>query len=449
MRHDRRITHTVADEGQAGSGGFLAEHILDRRYLAVKRKLCFYHIEVQRGRDGFRRGAHIAREHDERLHALCAQLFKRVERAVLYPVRDHYVTGIHVVHRNVYRRTWAAGHGEVYPVLLEKRRIADVYMVPVDKRAYAATRDILDFENFAIRRLDIARFAERTRYRMARAALGGGGDIEQFLLAHAFGKDLRDRETPFRHGSGLVKDDGIGLREGFNVLRRFCVHSAAGCAADARRIRKRDGDRHGARAGQDEHGQRAAHPFDPLPTEKRRQHGNNEREYHHCGRIYSRKARGKALLTGADISGVRGNIAEAPHGRVFELARDLYSYRPREIHAAGHCRAACIYRTRSGSAGQRRNIDGTHILKHLAVQRDDLVWLDDDRVTDLHLIRCKLRYLIAALHACHARKSLFERLGGFAAALLGGVLKHFPCAEAEHHRSGSCEFSDAEAGYRS
>ena len=91
--------------------------------------------------------------------------------------------------------------------------------------------------------------------RMLRASLDRRGQVQELGLGHAVrGYDVRDRRPSDGQRAGLVEDDGAHVTGAFERVATTDEDAGLGRAAGADHDRRRRGQAHGARAGDDEHG---------------------------------------------------------------------------------------------------------------------------------------------------------------------------------------------------
>ncbi len=113
---------------------------------------------------------------------------------------------------------------------------------------------------------------------MAGEALRQGGAFQQLGLGHAVRRDsFGDLENALRQGAGLVKHGNAGLGQGFEVVAALDQDAALGRAADA--AEEGEGDRNDQRAGaaDNQEGQGAHDPVQPVAQEQRRHKGQHQR----------------------------------------------------------------------------------------------------------------------------------------------------------------------------
>src|ERR1019366_7452994 len=146
------------------------------------------------------------------------------------------------------------------------------------------------------------------------AALGGGGQGQDAVLAVIGWQDTNDLEAAFGDGAGLVVEDRVDARGAFEHGTAAHQNAAAREAADGRHHGGGGGQDEGAGAGHDEDGDSAQ----PVAGEEESQRGGQQEG----GQEVAGKAVSEALDGGLAQAGFLDQAGDAGERGVVTGARD-------------------------------------------------------------------------------------------------------------------------------
>ena len=273
-------------------------------------------------------------------------------------------------------------------------------------------------------------------------ALGERRICKKFALLHGAVMYARDLEHALRERAGLVKDDGLRLRQGLKVVRAFDEDALAARAAET--CKKAQGNADDERAGtrDDEERERAVDPHAPRgrstadEIEKRRQHGERQRAVAHGGRVDAGKAGDEVLRAGLVAAGIFYQLEDLRHCGFAEGLRRSDLENARHVDAAADDFVARRHVARQALARERRGVERGRALDNAAVDGDLFARLHGDDRADGHVVGVDLLELAVALDVGIVGANVHERRDAAAGLADGVALEQLADLIEEHDRDG-------------
>ncbi len=179
--------------------------------------------------------------------------------------------------------------------------------------------------------------------------LKGGGKEQQLFAVHIVGgMDANQRHPSGGHGAGLVEDNGVDLSGGLKNLRTFDQDPEFGAATSADEQGSWRGQAQGARAGDDQNGDRCCYCLFNVSGNEQPSDERHERQAQHDGDEDGRDAVGQPL--NRSLPRLR-SLDEACHLRQRRVCSDA--------RGANNKSTTCVHRganycvTRSNLSGDR------------------------------------------------------------------------------------------------
>ena len=338
-----------------------------------------------------------------------------------------------------YRRGGVRRFGEVDAVGLHELRVADEDAATREGRDETLARDIDRVRNegsvnFRARHLRRVRVADRLRDRVGAHALGEGGHAEKLGLFDARSRqDLGHLEVAFGQGTGLIRHDGMEVREQLEVVRALHEHAVRAGRADAAEEGERNGDHEGTRAGHDEEGTCTVDPGRRIAGEDRRDDREGDRGVHDDRGVDAGEAGDEILGLRLLLGGVLDELEDLRDCGIFEGLGRPDAEESLTVDAAGDDRLTRMNAPRNGLAGERCGVHHGLTAQDLGIDRDLLARLDHEDVTDLDVVRIhRLDGPVRALNIGLLRNDVHETRDVLA-GLSEGVLLEPLTDEVEGH----------------
>ena len=260
--------------------------------------------------------------------------------------------------------------------------------------------------DFRVRRFRRVGVADRLRNRVGAHAFGEGGHVEKLGLFHARSRqDFGHLEVAFGQGAGLIRHDGVQVREEFQVVRALDEDAVRARGADAAEEGEWDGDHEGARAGYDEEGTCTVDPGRRIAGEDRRDDREGDRGVHDDRGVDAGEAGDEVLGLRLLLGGVLDELEDLRHRRILEGLGRPDAEEALAVDAAGDDGLTRVNAARNGLTGERRGVHHGLTAQDLGVDRDLLARPDHEDVPDLDVVR-------------------IHRLDGPVRALNIGLLRH-------------------------
>ena len=289
-----------------------------------------------------------------------------------------------------------------------------------------------------------------------------GGLEELFLCIGFLGVDGGDGEGAPGQGAGLVKDHGLRMGQGLQIVAALDQDAAPAGAADAAEKAQRHGDHQGAGAGDHQEYERPVEPVLPDGAREearqgagvqkgqgqRRQREQQRRGDHHAGSVVPGEAGDEVLAGGFFLAGVFHQVQNLGDGGLLAAAGDLHPQKARLVDAAADDDVAGHHVPGHGFSGEGGGVQGGSALQHLSVQGDPLAGLDDDHVPHRHVLRVHLlngtvlRFQVGGVGA-----DVHQGGDGLAGLAHGVVLEQLSHLVEEHHEHRLAVLPGAEGAH--
>ena len=181
------------------------------------------------------------------------------------------MSGVYSVHAYVDYRTGPLAWLPLHSCGLHHRCIPYHDFLSVDSRLDSVTGDLLHPFDDAVVILFRIGIPQGSGYRVSGVPLHVGGEMQQFLPGQFFRMYRGHLEHSFRQCARLVEYHRIQFCKGFKIIRSFDKDALSGSSAYASEECQRNRDNQGARAGNDQKGERAVEPFSDIAGEVSRQ----------------------------------------------------------------------------------------------------------------------------------------------------------------------------------
>ena len=269
---------------------------------------------------------------------------------------------------------------------------------------------------------------------MGAHAFGEGGHAEKLGLFDARSrKNLGHLEVAFGQGTGLIRHDGMEVREQLEVVRALDEDAIRAGRADAAEEGERDGDHEGARAGHDEEGTCTVDPGRRIAGEDRRDDREGDRGVHDDRGVDAGEAGDEVLRLRLLLGSVLDELEDLRHCGILEGLGRPNAKESLTVDAAGDDGLTRMNAPRNGLAGERCGVHHGLTAQDLGVDRDLLARLDHEDVTDLDVVRIyRLDGPVRALNIGLLRNDVHETRDVFT-GLPEGVLLEPLADEVEGH----------------
>ena len=239
-REDRRVVDAVADEGELCFAGLLRKQRLDLLDLTRGQKIGVNLVHTELLRNAVCNLFRIARQHDGFRYARAVECLDSLFGVGLYHVGDHNVPGVLPIDGHVDDRADAVAVDEVNAQLLHELMVACGDRYTVNLRENAPAADLFDIRDAAAVNFFAIRLLQALADGMGRGALGKRRVLQKLLLLQRAVVDGADLKDALRQRAGLIKDDGLDLRECLQVIRALDENAFLARPADAREEAQRD-----------------------------------------------------------------------------------------------------------------------------------------------------------------------------------------------------------------
>ena len=148
-------------------------------------------------------------------------------------VGNHDVTGVFAVNCHVDDCAYAVAVDEVDAQLLHELVVAGSDRNAVDLCKNASAADLFNVRDAAAVNFLAICFLQALADGVRRGTLGKRRILEKLFLLHRAVVNGADLKHAFRQRAGLIEDDGLDLRECFQIVGALDQHAFLACPADA------------------------------------------------------------------------------------------------------------------------------------------------------------------------------------------------------------------------
>ena len=357
-------------------------------------------------------------------------------------VGNHDVTGVFAVNCHVDDCAYAVAVDEVDAQLLHELVVAGSDRNTVDLCKNASAADLFNVRDAAAVNFLAICFLQALADGVRRGTLGKRRILEKLFLLHRAVVNGADLKHAFRQRAGLIEDDGLDLRECFQIVGALDQHAFLACPADAGKEAQGDAHNERARAAGNKECKRPVNPLLPFSAaahRKARHRRNNcqrQRAVADSGGIDAGKFCDEILGSRLAGAGVFDKLENFGDCRLAEFLRRADFQDARHVDAAADNLVAGLCIARQALAGQGAGVERGRAIDDHTVERNLFARLDDDHRADRHFVRVHLFKLSVHLDVCVVRTDIHERGNIFAALADGIALEEFADLVKQH--DGDC-----------
>ena len=319
----------------------------------------------------------------------------------------------------------------------EHAGVADEHGLAIDRSGHAVACDVARFAHAL--GVDLARVGRA--YRLCDGVIGEvlrvRRDFEQFF----FGVTVRwmcrdDLERAVGESAGLIEDDGVDLREYFEVIGTLNEYADLGGTADTTEEGERYRDDEGAGAAHDEEGEATEDPVGPGAGDGAADEGERHGRAGDGRGVDAGEARDEVLGLGLFLACVFYELEDAAHGRFAERLGGAYVQKARHVDAAGYNLVAHLDMTGNRFSGKGRGVELRYAFGDDAVDGHAFTGLDDDDGADFDFIGINLvKVAVSVLDIGEVGRDVHHGRDGLAAFAYGIGLEELAYLVEEHDGS--------------
>ena len=206
----------------------------------------------------------VAGEHDHPAHTGIFQLGNGLGCTGLDAVGNEDLSGIDAVHGDVYHRSGLVAFQEGNAQLVHQLIVAGSHRAAVHFGNHTGAAALLHLGHTGAVQLLAIGLLQALADGVGRGALGQGSQFQQLRLLKAASRGNAGHfKDTFGEGTGLIKDQGTGLGQGFQVVGALDQHTLVAGTADAGKEGERNADDQRTRAADDQEGEGTVEPVPP------------------------------------------------------------------------------------------------------------------------------------------------------------------------------------------
>ena len=288
-------------------------------------------------------------------------------------------------------------------------------------------------------------FDDGLRNRVAGVALGQCGDVQKHVFRNGgsrvvtagSGMDGFYGKNTSGDGAGLIKNEGVDLRKGFQVIAAFDQYSAAACGTDSAEETEGDGNHQCAGAGDYEEYKAAVKASGHSQIRKdHADHGDEDSQDHDCGSVPAGKAGNKFFRTGFLIRAVFHQLQDLGDSTVFVGRSGHHLDGGSQVDGTRKNTGAGSGINGSAFTCQGSGIEGRSAFHDLAVDRYFFTGTDKYDFTDLHFLGIHFFFGSVTKDDSAFRADIHEVGNGLTAFSDGNALEKFSQLIEKHNRRG-------------